>query len=220
MDGDWVAHVTALEVADHGTIEVALSDAAGLIRRRLLLPNSLWGGCEDDAGRSRCEVVAYTECLEGKSAYIVRAIAEGCNYAFEPEELLEYLPKELARCIRAGLMEAGLLSQLASGFGAAKADGEPPDFGAEALNIRGGAVFARARNLHKALWLSRLMGSRFIGTDDELQKEYDCALKRRREAARDHRDRTGRDETGRDRTGRSRPARERQYQEHLGRVPL
>ena len=155
MEAPFSSSATVIEVADHGPISVVRIEAAGLIGRRLLLPNRLWDGCEEDEGRSRCEIVAYTDCLEGKAAYIVRAIAEKCNYAFEPLELLEYLPKDLARNVRAGLMEANLLAQLEGGFAVAEPDAEPPDFGAEDLNIRSGAVFARARNLHKALWLDK-----------------------------------------------------------------
>ena len=87
------------------------------------------------------------------------------------------------------------------GVEVADAEAEPPDFAH--LNIRSGAVFARARNLHKALWLSRLMGARWSGTDEELQQAYDRELDQRRVHERNQtgRDQTGRDQTGRDQTG-------------------
>lgn len=49
-----------LEVVDHGEVTVALSDAAGLTGRRVMLPNSLWDGCEADTRESRCTIVGFS----------------------------------------------------------------------------------------------------------------------------------------------------------------
>ena len=52
-----------VDVVNHGSLAMSLSDAAGLIGRRVQLPNNLWDGCAADVRKSRA--IAATERVSG-----------------------------------------------------------------------------------------------------------------------------------------------------------
>ena len=196
---------TMLRVEDHGIVAVATTDAAALIGgARFLLPNRMWDGCEADDGRSRCSIVGYAAAL----GYIVRTDVDKCNWAFESTELLPHLPYSLKHRLRASLMEAELAAELEDEFDPADSASPPPDFGSLQLLS---PAYARARNLHKVLWLSRRLGTRWAGGDAELQSAFDRERRRFSEA--------GRDRSGRDQAGRSRPRTESAHKLALTSIP-
>ena len=65
-------------------------------------------------------------------------------------------------------MEAELAAELEDEFDAADS-ARPPPACPQLLS----PAYARARNLHKVLWLSRRLGTRYAGGDAELQSAFD-----------------------------------------------
>ena len=178
------ARTELLEVKDLGTVAVVHADPAGLIGTCLDASHFFSG-----VRNSRCKIVAYKAGL-GEAAYIVDA--DGSKYALEPARLLTHIGKKKRLKLQAALIEAAVLAQLEGSFTPANPAAQPPSFrnvdvcgGVDVVSIRTGDVFARARALLKTLWLSQVLGSRWCGTEGELQIAFAKEMSRRRNNGRE-----------------------------------
>jgi hypothetical protein len=166
------------DVADFGSVIAVTTQFAGALSggKSFMLNNSAWSGYS--GGTSRCTIDGFVAEFSWRDsppgrALIVRTVADGFHYAFRPDQILPSLSPRVRPLAEKEMRVIELRARLERGFDVPNLNASPP----ADMPVSHAAIDPELRRLTKLVWLSERLGRRWVGSSEQLDKEYEQAAR-------------------------------------------